>query len=174
MKEVWKDVPGYEGIFKVSNLERVKSQKRNGTIGGYLVGWTNRLGYTRLLLRHNNIKKYVFIHRLVASVFIPNPLNLPQVNHKDEISSHNWADNLEWCTAKYNTNYGNGIKKRSLSRYKKVYQYDKAGRLIKTWNSGTEVQQKMGFLQGKIGEVANGKRKSAYGFIWSYELMNKG
>lgn len=167
-KEIWLDMPEYEGIFAVSNLGKVKSYPRGGTRGGILKGWTNKLGYTRLILSLNNTKKYIFIHRLVASVFIPNPLNLPYVNHKDENSSHNWADNLEWCDAKYNTNYGDGIKRRSLSRYKKVYQFDKNHNLIKAWRSGTEINQETGFLHSKISEVANGKRKSAYGFSWSY------
>jgi hypothetical protein len=135
-----------------------------------LKGQYTDLGYHRYLLSKNGIKKSFFAQRLVAIAFIPNPQSLPYVNHKDENSSHNWSDNLEWCTAKYNTNYGNGIKRRSESRYKKVYQFDSDGRLVKTWKSGTEIQQKTGLLQSKIGEVANGKRKSAYGFKWSYAL----
>jgi len=169
--ENWKDIAGYEGIFQISNHGAVNSCKRNGTLGGILKGHYTDLGYHRYLLSKNGIKKSFFAHRLVADAFIPNPKNLPFINHKDEISSHNWADNLEWCTAKYNTNYGNGIQKRSNSRYKKVYQFDNKRNLIKTWNSGTEIQQTSGMLQSKIGEVANGKRKTAYGFLWSYNLL---
>jgi hypothetical protein len=169
--EIWKDIVGFEGIFQVSSTGRVYSYKRNGTLGGILKGQYTNLGYHRYLLSKNGIKRSFFAHRLVADAFIPNPKHLPLINHKDEISSHNWVDNLEWCTAKYNTNYGNGIKRRSESRYKKVYQFNKVGNLIKTWNSGTEIQQKMGFLQSKTGEVANGKRKSAYGFLWSYNKI---
>jgi len=167
-KEIWRNIPSYEGIFEISNFGRVKSIARNGTLGGVLRGTFTELGYHRYLLSANGVKKSFFAHRIVASVFIPNPQKYPFVNHKDENPSNNYVENLEWCDAKYNTNYGNGIKRRSESRYKKVYQFDKDGNLIKVWNSGTELSSETGYTHSRICEVANGNRKSAYGYIWSY------
>jgi len=200
--EIWKDVPGFEGIFEVSNMGRVKSYPRNGTDGGMLIGYTNKLGYRRVLLRSNNIRKYIFVHRLVASVFIPNPMNLPIINHKDENPSNNWDDNLEWCTVKYNTNYGGCLKKRSktrtgykhtsvarekmsktcierakrgiLSPYSKaVYQFDLNGLFIKRWGAVTDVTRELGYSHSLISRAANGILKTAKGYTWSYDAPSQ-
>lgn len=101
MEEIWKDIEGYEGLYQISNIGRVWSvgkeiYKKAGLIGSYLSVSLNKDGHLKNFL----------IHRLVAKAFIPNPLNLPQVNHIDEDKLNNRADNLEWCTAKYNCNYG--------------------------------------------------------------------
>lgn len=110
-KEIWKDIPGYEGLYKVSNLGNVKSLKRNGIKGIILKGEKDEFDYKRVTLcKKNKTKKYK-VHRLVAQAFIPNPNNLPQINHKDENSKNNNVENLEWCTAKYNSNYGNHNEK---------------------------------------------------------------
>lgn len=108
--EVWKYIQGFEGKYMISNTGRVKSIPRNGTIkterilklqedkDGYL--------YVRLHLGHMNKRKAFKVHRLVANVFLNNPLNLPQVNHIDENKKNNDVNNLEWCDNKYNMNYG--------------------------------------------------------------------
>lgn len=171
--EIWKDIEGYEGIFEISSFGRIKSKTRNGTVGGILKGTYNHLGYHRYLLSKDGVKKSLFAHRIVASAFIPNPNKLPYINHKDENPSNNHVDNLEWCDPKYNTNYGNGIQRRSKSRYKKIYQYDKDGKLVKVWNSGTEIAEKTGYSHGRISEAANGNRKTAYGYQWSYIYLKK-
>ena len=169
-KEIWKDIPGYENVFEISSFGRVRSNTRNGTLGGILKGTYTNLGYHRYLLSKNGIKKSFFAHRLVAIVYISNPQNRPFVNHKDENPSNNHFCNLEWCDAKYNTNYGNGIKRRSKSRYKKIYQFDESGNLLKIWNSGTEASQIMGYSHSRICDAANGKRKTAYGYKWMYHV----
>ena len=102
MKEIWKDCKGYEGKYQVSNLGRVWS------IGSqkYLKGSTDKDGYMCVYLTAKNGKtKIEKIHRLVALVFLDNPNNYPQVNHKDENKQNNCVDNLEWCDTKYNTTY---------------------------------------------------------------------
>ena len=115
MIEEWRPVVGYEGLYEVSNTGRVRSVDRyiknghssyrlhKGKVISLLKG---EYGYIQVNLYYNgkNYKKYV--HRLVAQAFIPNPDNLPQINHKDEDKTNNRVDNLEWCTAKYNINYG--------------------------------------------------------------------
>ena len=120
MEEIWKPIVGYEGYYEVSNLGRVRSidrfvidktgrrQFKKGTLLNYR---PDRQGYCIVSLSINRKYKTKCVHTLVADAFIPNPDNLPQVNHKDEVKSNNCVDNLEWCTAKYNANYGNRNKK---------------------------------------------------------------
>ena len=102
MMEEWRAVPGYEGLYEVSNTGNVKSLIKNKIIKGFI----NRSGYRLVGLSKNGIRKKITIHRLVAQVFIENPDNLPEVNHKDEDKTNNNVDNLEWCDRKYNNNYG--------------------------------------------------------------------
>ena len=106
-KEIWKDIKGYEGLYQVSNLGRVKSlPRKNHPKEEFRNLSPDSKGYLRVNLFKNNKGKTHKVHRLVAEAFIPNPNNYPQVNHKDENKANNNVDNLEWCTNKYNVNYG--------------------------------------------------------------------
>ena len=178
MAETWKDVAGYEGLYQVSNLGRVRSLL-HGKIW-ILKSLGNRRGYLRVERNRNGTRKDIYVHRLVAEAFIPNPLNLPQVNHKDEDKTNNSVDNLEWCTAKYNLNYGTCQARKSAklkgrrrlvnwSRAKVVLQYDKSGNFVREWPSTIEVQRQTGFAQPHISDCCRGKRKSAYGYIWRFK-----
>lgn len=120
MVEIWKDVPGYEGIYIVSNFGEVKSlqRTRKGSYGSISIVYEKILnhkidkdGYHIVTLSKEGKTKCIGVHRLVAQVFILNPLSLPQVNHKDEDPSNNRVDNLEWCDNKYNSNYGTRIER---------------------------------------------------------------
>ena len=115
MEEIWKDINGYEGLYQISNLGSVKSLKDNH--GNYTEeirnGTPNNKGYLIIDLYKNGKRKHYSIHRLVAQAFIPNPDNLPIVNHKDENKENNNVDNLEWCTYEYNNNYGTINKRHS-------------------------------------------------------------
>lgn len=120
--EEWKDIKGYEGLYQVSNLGRVRSLSRyvkHRTIyilkGKLLKQRTRGKGYLAVTLCKNSKLKHYYVHRLVAEAFIPNPNNLPQVNHKDENKSNNCVDNLEWCDDKYNTNYGTRNERHSMA-----------------------------------------------------------
>lgn len=104
MEEIWKDIEGYEG-YQVSNLGRVRSFKHKNV---RILSTKNRGGYRQVQLCKDSTKKLCYVHRLVAEAFIPNPDDLPQVNHKDENKANNFVNNLEWCTAKYNLSYGTG------------------------------------------------------------------
>lgn len=111
-------MPGYEGCYQVSNLGRVRSLDRIKSDGIFQHGTIRKThldacGYELVALSKNSVIKHWTVHRLVATAFIPNPNNLPQVNHKDEIRNHNTVDNLEWCTIEYNQNYGHRRERSS-------------------------------------------------------------
>ena len=111
MIEEWRPVVGYEGLYEVSNTGRVRSLDKYDSMNRFLRGrilrlFTDGLGYLRAQLYSNSKRKSFLVHRLVAQAFIPNPDNLPQVNHRDENPSNDNVENLEWCDAKYNSNYG--------------------------------------------------------------------
>lgn len=122
MKEIWKDIKGYEGLYQVSNMGNVKSLDRivnhnTSKTGKSLVKGTllkfkkDKDGYLNVCLYNNGNRSYRRVHRLVAEAFVPNPKNFPLVNHKDEVKDNNCVDNLEWCTYQYNNTYGTRIEK---------------------------------------------------------------
>lgn len=129
--ETWKDIKGYEGLYQVSNLGRVKSLNYNHT--GNVKVISSRVcnsGYLRVQLHKDGVRKKLLIHRLVAEAFIPNPLNLPEVNHKDEDKTDNRVENLEFCDRTYNINYGDRNTKSSNSQMgSKNHTYGKHWRL---------------------------------------------
>lgn len=113
-KQIWKDIEGYEGKYQVSNTGKVRSLNYRHTGKTKVMRqYTDKDGYKNITLRTNGKRKVYFIHRLVAQAFLPNPNNYPIINHKDENKTNNAVWNLEWCTYKYNTNYGNCRKKMS-------------------------------------------------------------
>lgn len=179
--EIWKDIKGYEGLYQISNLGRVKSLEKKTYAGinkgTYIVRKerilkTNksRDGYLRVTLCNNKENIMYFVHRLVAQTFLDNPNNYKEVNHKDENKQNNRAENLEWCTRKYNVNYG----KRILKTQKKVLQYDKNGKLIKEWNSTMDIQRKLNIANTIISACCLNKkyRKTAGGYVWKYKDTN--
>ncbi len=131
-------------------------------------------GYLMISLHKNNKHRTVKVHKLVANAFIPNPLNLPQVNHKDEEKLNNSIDNLEWCTNKYNCNYGTHNKRVSEKLSKTVYQYSLENTLIKVWNSTIQCSRENSkFNHRHISECCLGKRKTHKGYKWSYEPIKE-
>lgn len=161
-KEIWKNVTGYECLYQVSNLGRVKSLPRNGTIKKerILKTYFDKDNYEIVTLSKNNINKKRRVHRLVAEAFLPNPNNFPVINHKNHNPKDNNVNNLEWCTEEYNAKYSH--KKRT------VYQYSLNGELINIWESPIDAAK---FLQldNKIVSLAcNGKIKTYKGYIWKY------
>lgn len=130
-------------------------------------------GYNMLTLRDKDGKKHhVLVHRLVAKAFIPNPDNLPQVGHLDEDRQNNRADNLCWCTAKQNNNYGDHNKRVSEAtmnkKGKKVRQYSLEGEFIKEYPSTREVQRQTGFFSSNIVNACNLPDRTAYNYKWKY------
>ena len=174
--EIWKDVKGYEGLYQVSNLGNVRSlnYRRYGGVRN-LTPKCNNYGRLWVDLWKNGRNKMFLIHRLVASAFIPNPNNYPQINHIDENPQNNVAENLEWCTAKYNvqTYNKNHPEKRHAPRGPNknctaIKQLTLAGETVKLWSNSREVMREQGWSDWSISQCCKGKRKTAYGFIWQY------
>lgn len=159
MNEVWKNIEGFESIYQVSTLGRVKNVRTNRILSESL----HRDGYLKVNL-YKNSRITVLIHRLVATAFIPNPNNLPQVNHKDENKANNTIENLEWCDAKYNINYGSRNRRLAKSQSKEVICLETGV----TYPSATEIQRLLGFGQGNISQCCHGKRKTCGGYHWRY------
>jgi hypothetical protein len=191
MEEIWKDIEDYEGMYQVSNLGNVKSLPRKRTIKKerLLKPAINNKGYKMIVLCKKSKPKMFLVHRLVATAFIPNPNNYPQVNHKDSNPLNNCVNNLEWCTQqeniKYSWDYGNNSKYRNtiaentdirIKRYKhtiarcskKVFQYNLLGEYLAEYNSITEASQKNNINLKHISNCCRGIRKSCGNFQWSF------
>ena len=170
------DVKDYEGHYMVDARGNVFSLKRNRV----MTPCKSNYGYLQVHLTKDGKMKSFKIHRLVAMAFIPNPYNLPQVNHKDEDKCNNHVDNLEWCTQSYKLNYNDGQKrraksrnyedisrKRSNSQSKEVTQYDFDGSIIAVWKNAY-VAEKHGYNRCMINQCCIGNKKSHRGYIWKY------
>lgn len=153
-----KDIKNYEGSYAITSCGKVWSYINEC----FLKPYTDNDGYLRVNLYKDGKMKQYLIHRLVADAYIPNPDNLPQVNHKDENKANNCLQNLEWCDAKYNVNYGT----RNEKIKKPILQFDLDGNLIREWPSATDVGKK---VNDGICKCLKGKNKTAYGYKWFYK-----
>lgn len=178
-KEEWRDIKGYEGFYEVSNLGRIRSSYFKSEYGYKKIKrlYKGSGGYYRVILNKHGKKKTFIVHRLVAIAFIPNPNNYPCVNHKDETRTNNNANNLEWCTYKYNTNYGHCLEKRKTRRSCKSFQKPvkqmKNGEVIKVYESIAQAVRELNlgeYADSNITQTCKKARwhKSAYGFEWEY------
>lgn len=207
-KEEWADIPGYEGLYRISTYGRIIAKPRKRTYvdkdGNEKVRYyehrfiepksdKNEYKHVSLCDAQENSKRFP-IHRLVAMAFVPNPDNLPIVNHKDENKSNNHADNLEWCTNEYNITYGTAVARRiatykansparALARAEKKAEARikekgmivvdvSCGPTIGTFRTIEEAKQKLGIKvksNRTIEDCLNGEEYSAYGYCWYYE-----
>lgn len=173
INEEWKDVEGYEGHYQISSLGRVRNLSKlkryhNTIFIGKVGGW----GYRTVELYKGKTKSSFLIHRLVAKAFIPNPYNLPYVNHKDENKLNNCADNLEWCTPKYNVNYGGARRRMSENsgRNRAVVMYDMNGEKLDRFYNINEAKIAIGAKNHTtISQCCQLKRLSYKQRIWLYE-----
>lgn len=138
--EIWKDIEGYENLYRISNIGRVQRV----TSGRILRSYDVHLGYLQVHLCKDGKVKNMFVHRLVAMAFIPNPDNLPVVNHKDRNPSNNKVDNLEWCTQEYNSKYADAQIRKGISRRKPIIQLSLNGEFIREWESATIASKALG------------------------------
>jgi len=171
LKEIWKDIAGYEGLYQVSNLGRIKSLNNTDKI---LNSNIKQSGYIGCALSKNGIVKHYRVHRLVAEAFIPNTKNKPQVNHINGDKTDNNVNNLEWCTARENINHSfraglsKGRRDAQNVLSKKIRQYSLDGVFIKEWESAMQIQRELGFNNSAISACCLNKHKQAYGYIWRH------
>lgn len=166
--ETWKAIPDYEN-YQVSDLGNVRSMSYR------------RTGETKVLTpKRNNCGrmwvdlkgKPTLVHRLVATVFLPNPQGLPEINHKDGNPANNAVENLEWCTGEYNKReYFKGIDKGTPRKlFQNILQISMDGNVIARWDNVRQITVETGMNQWSITQCCDGKRKTAYGFRWQYAI----
>lgn len=172
LQEIWKDINGFEGLYQISNLGRIKALSKKS---GFLVRKEHILnptikenGYEQIDLQKNNEKTKKYIHRLVAEAFIPNLNNYPCINHIDYNKRNNNVSNLGWCTYSQNNSYSRCQIIGGLARRIPVVQYDKQGNVIKIWDCATTASKELNILNTNITACCKGRCKSAYGYIWKY------
>ena len=163
--EVWKDIAGYEGLYQVSNLGRVKSLRNNKMRKEKILKVKkNTTGYLYLSLYKNNVGKNYLLHRLVAKTFLKNPNNYPCINHKDENKENNNINNLEWCTYLYNSRYGTRTERIVKSRLISIYCLE----TDKCYNSIKQASEELNLDSSKIVKVLKGRQKQSKGYTFRY------
>lgn len=199
-EEIWKDIPGYEGLYQVSSLGRVRSLDvvKENKMGRYrrfkgriLSLMNTKRGYQRIKLCKNGKIKIYLVHRLVAQAFIPNPEEKPQIDHIDTNPSNNRIDNLRWVTSKENhlnpltrKRYSEAFKGEKCYWYgkfgnehnlsKSIYQITKEGILIRKWEGMREAARNTEAKPCNITLCCQGKKRTSGGYRWIYadELDN--
>ena len=176
-REEWRDVKEYEGYYQVSNIGRVKRLKITGNDGRtyrerILIPVYNTR-YLNVSLCKNGIIRQRRVHRLVCEAFVENPNNYPCINHKDENRLNNNANNLEWCTYKYNNSYGTVIKRRSKVRCRAVIQMDLKGQKIKKWDSVKDASNYFKVRNSGIIAACKGRQITSAGYKWRYAKRPK-
>ena len=186
--EIWKDIEGYEGMYQVSNLGRVRSldryipakcalSKTDDDVlyfrkGKIIKLWEIVGGYFYVSLSKGDKAKMFRVHRLVAMAFIPNPDNLPEVNHIDEDKSNNRADNLEWCTHLYNEHHGTKIERAAKNRYRRpVEAYNEKGEVVASFSRIADAARAYGVNNCTLWQCCNhiGTVKRVKGLYWRYK-----
>lgn len=202
--EIWRDVDGYENIYKVSNIGNIKSLNYKNTKKEKLLKQcVDKGGYLRVTLSKNGKEKLKIVHRLIAKAFIPNPNNLPEVNHKDEDKTNNKINNLEWCDRLYNVNYGTILQRKSENtkgeknhNYGKKFSEETIRKLSESHKGNIPVNIKKVYrydLDGKfikeyerlkyveedgfnfkgVNNVCLGKSITYKGYFWSYQKLQE-
>ena len=185
--EIWKDIDGYNGKYQISNEGNVRSFSKwsNGRIlkGGKTNGNPHPYRFIALVGSGRNDIKHKYIHRLVAEAFVSNPLNLPEVNHKNGNTLDNRVENLEWCTHYQNMRHasesgvlskGQDSWKGSMNpRSKAVLQFTKNGEFVREWGSVNQIMRETGIPASTIFRCCNPEKypheKTAHGYIWRYK-----
>lgn len=182
--EEWRDIEGYEGYYQVSSIGRVRSVDRT------IISSTNKMHhlkgkmlkasfdsqkhYLLVSLHKDGISIHKNVHRLVAEAFILNTLNYPMVNHKDEDKTNNCIENLEWCTAKYNANYGTLRERMAHTNGKRLLKFTLDDKFVKEYPSALEAAKEFDKnnwhkYETGISKCANGRFSKSYGYKWLYK-----
>lgn len=184
--EEWRDIPGYEGLYQVSDHGNVRSlnYKKQGVVG-LLYLKRHPKGYRQVELSKDGIKRMMTVHRLVALTFIPNPNECAVVNHLNEDKADNRKTNLEWCTKSHNVRYSmerhprikhakhtkhTAHRKRVLKRTYPVAQFTTEGVFVRKWDNLMAIKHTLNLNEYSISECCKGHRKTAYGFKWQYAI----
>lgn len=173
MKEIWKDIANFEGLYEVSNLGRIKSLPKNRGIyftkEEILKGRVGNGGYLQAILCHSDgTRKSIKFHRIVAETFIENPEDKKTVNHKDGVKTHNGAENLEWNTHGENIRHAFKIGLSNNNYVKKKVSQIKDNKVIKIWESATDAKRKLGVCNCAISRCCKGELKQTGGFQWKF------
>lgn len=178
MKEIWKDIPEYEGLYQASNLGKIKSLERFTNDGHHVMSKILKpslaKGYLKVNLCKDNVAKTIYVHKLVAKTFLDNKENFPCINHKNENKQDNRLDNLEWCTYFYNTHYGTSINRNRKTQLnckktsKQVIKLSENDEIICRYLSINEAMRLTNVNAINICQCCKGKRKTAGGYIWRY------
>lgn len=177
--EQWRKIKGFEGLYEVSSEGRVRSLDRYVTgvdgvtrkhFGRVLrPGFTHGYAFVHLNDAERGRRRRCYVHRLVGETFIPNPQNLPQINHKDECRAHNNVKNLEWCNAKYNNNYGNHSHRLSKAQSIAIVTYNMYTGKTMRYPSAAAASRELSLDTGHIAKVLKGKSNSHKGYIFMYD-----
>ena len=174
--EIWKDVVGYEGYYKVSNKGNIYSVERKNSIGKKCGGRMlkpvhGKDGYLRVNMYKNGIMETKLMHRIVAEVFITNCNNYLEINHKDEVKDNNNVNNLEWCTREYNMNHGTRNERAGQTQSKKVKAINITTGEVLTFDSAKEAKSK-GYSAAYV--ACQGVYKSSNGKLIGDGHLHKG
>jgi mevalonate kinase len=182
MREEWKDISGYEGLYQVSNLGNVKSLVREWNQKHYSGGSSHyktkerilkqrkdkNTGYMYIGITKDRKQKKYAVHRLVAMAFLNKKDNENYINHLDNNKTNNRVDNLEWCTQSHNIKYAYDNKTKKPPHMKKVQQLDFDGNVINIFESLQEAFRKTGIQATNINKCCEGKRNQAGGYKWQH------
>ena len=165
MKEIWKDIKDYEGLYQVSNLGRVKRI----TTGRVLKPLKHANGYLMVKLSKNSIVYTKTVHRLVAEAFIPNPEHKSEINHIDETKTNNNVSNLEWMTRKENINHGTRTERMSKTQSIPIIATNIKTGESKEFYGARECARQLGLTHGNITSVLKGRYKQTGGYTFKYK-----
>lgn len=193
--EIWKDIPGYEGLYQISNFARVKSlervlinpnsKRRKVYYASLRILKQSGNEYKKVALANKRHNKYCSVHRLLAESFMPNPLNYKEVNHIDGNKFNNQLNNLEWCSRKQNAVHAfstglinkdkvraavrKNVKRASEATRKPIVKFSKDGVFVSEFRSLIDAANGNRFHAVNISKAALGKIKTAYGYRWEYK-----
>jgi len=174
MKEIWKDIEGYEGLYQISNKGRVKSLVTRTNTGrmvkrSLILRPRSNHGYLYVSLAKDKTYRNKFVHRLVGQAFVSNPENKPCINHKDENKGNNFYQNLEWVTQKENANYGTRNRRAGLGHAKAIIQYDLNWNEIKRWESASAAARYFNVEPCTISSACCKRYETSCGYKWRFE-----
>lgn len=184
-EEIWKPVVDAVGVYEVSDHGHLRCIVTTMGHRVRLLKPDPNRKYENYRYKKNDGKyRYVGIQRIMMEAFVPVPDEMKhligtrylQVNHKDENPQNNTLDNLEWCDARYNTNYGTAMRRKQETRNRtgargamvKVKQLSLTGEIIRVWNSIAEASNKLGIFKSQICCCCKGKQRTAGGYRWEY------